>query len=214
MSKSTAQGSPDGPKYIFGKENVNWAGPKQAADNKDLQGDVHSVMSDFVSQDEWIRDFIENRPVSEYDTYNHCKYAKDAASELGVQRSEIAQSMESFINIAADYMPIEYQGQEMILLDLDDDHRNDIGDNIAAALYDDEDTAYYAGSMIKNLKEGEIIDYECIGEALWEQTVNPNDLDTDYNYNYAKAAEKAYKKEQWSKSAIIHDDLSVTLVDN
>ena len=50
MSKQTAQGSPDGPKYIYGKENVNWAGPKQAnLGNKQL---LHSdVRSDFNTPD-------------------------------------------------------------------------------------------------------------------------------------------------------------------
>ena len=30
MSKGIAHGSADGPRYIYGKENVNWAGPKRA----------------------------------------------------------------------------------------------------------------------------------------------------------------------------------------
>ena len=32
MSKGTAQGSPDGPRYIYGKENINWSGPKRASE--------------------------------------------------------------------------------------------------------------------------------------------------------------------------------------
>lgn len=50
MSKQTAQGSPDGPKYIYGKENVNWAGPKQAnPDNEQLSSS--DVRSDFNTPD-------------------------------------------------------------------------------------------------------------------------------------------------------------------
>ena len=46
MSKQTAQGSPDGPKYIYGKENVNWGGPKRAS-HSSPQGDVSSAVGDF-----------------------------------------------------------------------------------------------------------------------------------------------------------------------
>jgi len=46
MSKQTAQGSPDGPRYIYGKENVNWGGPKRAS-HSSPQGDVSSALGDF-----------------------------------------------------------------------------------------------------------------------------------------------------------------------
>lgn len=45
LSKRTAKGSPDGPRYIYGKENINWSGPKRANNNDDIS----NFASDFSS---------------------------------------------------------------------------------------------------------------------------------------------------------------------
>lgn len=49
MSKTTAQGSPNGPRKIFGRENVNWSGPKRAA-TSNATSDIKSIKSDFLSE--------------------------------------------------------------------------------------------------------------------------------------------------------------------
>lgn len=46
MAKGYAQGSADGPKYIFGKENVNWGGPRQASEGN-IDGSVVGIRSEF-----------------------------------------------------------------------------------------------------------------------------------------------------------------------
>lgn len=64
---NTAQGSPDGPRFIYGRKNVNWQGPQQAA-----QGSFSAdAMEDFatahiasnplslVNRDDALHDTIE-----------------------------------------------------------------------------------------------------------------------------------------------------------
>lgn len=45
MSKGIAHGSADGPRYIYGKENVNWAGPKRAAKGNTSSDGVYDEIS-------------------------------------------------------------------------------------------------------------------------------------------------------------------------
>ena len=47
MSNGIAHGSADGPRYIYGKENINWSGPKRANKN-DLDSDNLSIQSEFT----------------------------------------------------------------------------------------------------------------------------------------------------------------------
>lgn len=49
MSKGTAQGSAHGPKKIFGRENINWSGPKKAHENSSAKSDASSAKQDFSS---------------------------------------------------------------------------------------------------------------------------------------------------------------------
>ena len=49
MSQGTAQGSPDGPRYIYGKENVNWADSKRAATNN-VHSDNASIQSEITGE--------------------------------------------------------------------------------------------------------------------------------------------------------------------
>lgn len=50
LMSGIAQGSANGPKKIFGRENVNWQGPQKAAGEKSNKGDSLSVSSDFSQQ--------------------------------------------------------------------------------------------------------------------------------------------------------------------
>ena len=42
--KNIAHGSADGPRYIYGKENVNWSGPKRATENNTFGNPKHDVI--------------------------------------------------------------------------------------------------------------------------------------------------------------------------
>ena len=42
--RNVAHGSADGPRYIYGKENVNWAGPKRAAANNTFGNPKHDAV--------------------------------------------------------------------------------------------------------------------------------------------------------------------------
>lgn len=56
MSKGTAKGSPDGPRFIYGKENVNWGGPKRASKSSNA---MKNFKNDF-SANENETEIIEN----------------------------------------------------------------------------------------------------------------------------------------------------------
>ena len=45
--RNVAHGSADGPRYIYGKENVNWSGPKRAAENN-VHSDNASIQSELT----------------------------------------------------------------------------------------------------------------------------------------------------------------------
>ena len=49
MSKKTAQGKADGPRFIYGRKNVNWKGPQQSAQEGGLKGNRKDASQDFVS---------------------------------------------------------------------------------------------------------------------------------------------------------------------
>ena len=63
MSKGTAQGSPDGPRYIYGKENINWNGPKRAS-NKITTGDISGDITN--DSQEALNIVLEDLNLSKY----------------------------------------------------------------------------------------------------------------------------------------------------
>lgn len=64
MYKGTAQGGEKAKnkKFIFGRENVNYTGPKVANEENQVQGDIHSVKSDnktkTIENDTWDKKYI------------------------------------------------------------------------------------------------------------------------------------------------------------
>lgn len=50
MSRGIAQGSPDGPKKIYGRDNIRWAGAQRAGNS--TSGDMKSAISDFSNHND------------------------------------------------------------------------------------------------------------------------------------------------------------------
>lgn len=55
-----AQGSANGPKKIFGRENVNWQGPQKAGRGNENKGDSLSVVNDFSHAQDDTHEYKEN----------------------------------------------------------------------------------------------------------------------------------------------------------
>lgn len=55
-----AQGSANGPKKIFGRENVNWQGPQKAGKGNENKGDSLSAINDFSHAQEDTYEYKEN----------------------------------------------------------------------------------------------------------------------------------------------------------
>jgi len=55
-----AQGSANGPKKIFGRENVNWQGPQKAGEGNQNKGDSLSAINDFSHAQEDTHEYKEN----------------------------------------------------------------------------------------------------------------------------------------------------------
>ena len=96
MSKQTAQGSPDGPKYIYGKENVNWAGPKQASSreidaakedfNKNMQ--QHQAAYEMLDVD-YLKETLVGRKISHLETrYGQANLVLDNGDKLSISAQE------------------------------------------------------------------------------------------------------------------------------
>ena len=65
MSKGIAHGSADGPRMIYGRENVNWGGPQRANDHTDIdvRSDRYTFLEDFDADlEDRIESLLENHP--------------------------------------------------------------------------------------------------------------------------------------------------------
>lgn len=217
--KGTAQGSPDGPRFIYGKENVNWSGPKRATEHSTLQGNAQSATGDFLSegQSDDLEAFYEQYLLKNYKPIGN--YVMQAFQDTHVHPKHIEEIMDSFIQHVTDVISIEYDGKEQQLDEFDDDVVDDIGDIITQALWDDEDTTYYAAYMYKNIPEEEVINIDSIGYALSVKFAQPESF-ADYSesifdyYDYELAIQEAYEHVPWDKRAIIDKNMQATIIDN
>lgn len=108
MSKKTAQGSPDGPRFIFGKENVNWSGPSPASESHgSIAADGNSIRNELTEQNqeteeekydriydevtEKLEDFIESSPYSS--DYIRVLDSEGRLSDMGDAASEYADEL-------------------------------------------------------------------------------------------------------------------------
>ena len=60
LMSGIAQGSANGPKKIFGRENVNWQGPQKAGKGNENKGDSLSASNDFSHAQEDKHEYREN----------------------------------------------------------------------------------------------------------------------------------------------------------
>lgn len=60
LMSGIAQGSANGPKKIFGRENVNWQGPQKAGKGNENKGDSLSAINDFSHAQEDTHEYREN----------------------------------------------------------------------------------------------------------------------------------------------------------
>jgi len=60
LMSGIAQGSANGPKKIFGRENVNWQGPQKAGKGNENKGDSLSAINDFSHAQEDTHEYKEN----------------------------------------------------------------------------------------------------------------------------------------------------------
>lgn len=60
LMSGIAQGSANGPKKIFGRENVNWQGPQKAGRGNENKGDSLSVVNDFSHAQDDTHEYKEN----------------------------------------------------------------------------------------------------------------------------------------------------------
>lgn len=102
MSKGIARGSADGPRYIYGKENVNWGGPKRAAKLKRPESNINQIYND-ISKSQ-VRDI--NDPVSQ-EIIEECLF-------------DISESYKN------DNEPIKYSDTKTLYDDLNDISKDEI----------------------------------------------------------------------------------------
>ena len=71
MSNGIAHGSADGPRYIYGKENVNWSGPKRATENNIHSDDISikSEISGSIETEEEVYDKVYDETKDKIDNF-------------------------------------------------------------------------------------------------------------------------------------------------
>lgn len=106
MSGGTAQGSANGPKKIFGRENINWQGPQKAASNNLQSAENSSAQSasgDFSSSHDTLSKGIEKYLLES----SGLNIARDVAVSIAVSghilKTGVSYNSEDFSDISQKY---------------------------------------------------------------------------------------------------------------
>ena len=215
MSKGTAHGSPDGPRYIYGKENINWNGPKRASEKDLLQEEYFSPGNDFLLEDP--EEQIKNHLLQNHQPMGN--HVLQAFSDTSVHPSEIENVMYPFIYNIVSNANIQYGEDEATIDELPVEVADDISSAVTEALWDDEDTTYYCAYMYSEIPEEEFVDFDIMGYSLAMKAIHQDNFDDDPelytgDFEYDDAIQSAYNQVPWDKTIIVSEDFTVQIIDN
>lgn len=154
----TVQGSPDGPRYIYGKKNVNYQGARRASGNA-ISGSESSVRSDFSSVDPYdfeeekvsIEDADLDTPLKDIDFED---YEDSGFGEPYLVDSDIGQNV--YIQSYGDDVTMTYE--------FEDNARNTILSLLDGDVYEAEELEYDPYGSDEDAVSDEY--YDAYSEAL------------------------------------------------
>ena len=136
-------------------------------------------------------------------------YAIEVARNAQVPAVLFGNILSIFVHTASECAEIEYKGQSYNLLDLydviDEEKVDDIGDEIAAQIYDNHAMIDFAGKTYQHLPDGILAIDTYIANAMWDAVIE-KDVEDD---GYFQAAVKAQEEVKWDIFIEIDDDFNV-----
>lgn len=189
MSKGTAQGSPDGPKYIYGKENINWNGPKRASKNN-LDGDAQSASNDFntteekgISGEEWDSKRIES--TSEFLKYMLEDEGISIVSFFNLDDEDLDDHIVDFVESKPKYTTDDYYA---IREELSEMETSRALDDLSKKIYEEEEDTRWNYGRERALEGVEtpvsVIDTEPLLKTHWFERMIEGDEDTSDDMTY------------------------------
>lgn len=184
MSKGIAHGSADGPRMIYGRENVNWAGPQRASDNNmnsnpmsDYAQNNHSGMSLQSQIDELVQLYPDDYVLQHYNT----------PSDRRAIHQELIALRKAHPQEAADYVASPIRSGKISVMNGANkkiSFSNDIGD--VKWFYSNSRTYSYLNSVHDSFKSHLANEYNAALENGDKKTADKlaqyhNDVDGDKN---------------------------------
>ena len=132
MSKNTAQGSPDGPRLIYGRVNENWSGPNKANEKENVSADKDTASKDFISSEKndysdlSFAKIFKEEDILDYDTFS---FTDDQGVERNINYAAVMGpfTINGYVEILPDhpfYDPVFNNHSEYTVEDLNPDDEN------------------------------------------------------------------------------------------
>ena len=199
MSKQTAQGSPDGPKYIYGKENVNWAGPKRAAEHT-TDGSASAARGDFASEEnttqvtpeQWDNQRVNS--TSDFLRYMLEDEGLGVSSLLNLDQEELDEYVVDFIESSHTHTTDDY---DAIHEELSEMETSRALKDLAGKIYDEERDTVWENASQDALKgvnyPASYVDTTPNLKVQWfERMVSGDDMEPDITYDDYISSDASY----------------------
>lgn len=136
-------------------------------------------------------------------------HVDEVSAQFDVYPREVMDVLDGFVQEMTNVIEIEYQNESYDLDSLEDvvgyDVINEIGDKIAAQLFDDYTTSKFVALTLHYIPEGEIFYPPYVVSAMCDAVAdNLEDVNS-----FEKAAKKAFEESNWSAVASIDSEFNV-----
>lgn len=136
-------------------------------------------------------------------------HINDVSTQFDVYSREVMDVLDGFVQEMTNVIEIEYQNESYDLDSLEDvvgyDAINEIGDKIAAQLFDDYTTSKFVALTLHYIPDGEIFYSPYVVSAMCDAVAdNLEDVDS-----FEKAAKKAFEESNWSAIASVDGEFNV-----
>lgn len=136
-------------------------------------------------------------------------HVDEVSAQFNVYPREVMDVLDGFVQEMTNVIEIEYQNESYDLDSLEDvvgyDAINEIGDKIAAQLFDDYTTSKFVALTLHYIPEGEIFYSSYVVSAMCDAVADSLE---DVN-NFEKAAKKAFEESNWSSIASVDGEFNV-----
>lgn len=136
-------------------------------------------------------------------------HVDEVSTQFNVYPRQVMDILDGFVQEITNVIEIEYQNESYDLDSLEDvvgyEAINEIGDKIAAQLFDDYTTSKFVALTLHYIPDGEIFYSPYVVSAMCDAVVgNLEDVN-----NFEKAAKKAFEESNWSAIASVDGEFNV-----